>query len=188
MREYSDKELLEMYAEESERGRAFELLVEKYSKRIYWTVRKIVVCHADADDVTQNILLKLWNSLSTFRGDAGLYTWIYKIAVNESLSMLRKRRGGLFVSQSSMANQLEQISQNEGLAASDAITQAMERAILRLPTKQRVVFNLRYYDELPYNDMAQILNTSVGALKASYHHATQKIEAALKSENFLELD
>lgn len=186
--EYSDKELLEMFAAPESRSRAFEYLVDKYSKRIYWAVRKIVVSHHDADDLVQDIFLKLWNALPTFRGDAGLYTWIYRIAVNESLSLLRRRKSHFFVSESDTSAQLLQISKEEGLADGDTITAAMERAILSLPTKQRVVFNLRYYDEMPYQEMSEVLGTSVGALKASYHHAVQKIEDALRSENFLESD
>lgn len=186
--EYSDKELLEMFATEDNRSRAFELLVEKYSKRIYWAVRKIVVSHHDADDIVQDIFVKLWKSLPTFRGEAGLYTWIYRIAVNESLSLLRKRKSHFFASDADTSAQLIQISQEEGLINSDAITAAIERAILNLPSKQRIVFNMRYYDDLPYQQMSEILDTSVGALKASYHHALQKIEASLKLENFLEHD
>lgn len=186
--EYSDKELIDMFAIQESRSRAFELLVEKYSKRIYWAVRKIVVSHHDADDLVQDIFIKLWHSMPTFRGDSGLYTWIYRIAVNESLSLLRKRKTRFFASDADTSAQLEQISQAEGLTDGDAITYAMEQAIINLPTKQRIVFNMRYYDEMPYQQMSEILDTSVGALKASYHHAVQKIEESLKKENFLELD
>lgn len=186
--EYTDKELIDMFAVQDSRSHAFELLVEKYSKRIYWAVRKIVVSHHDADDLVQDIFLKLWNALPTFRGDSGLYTWIYRIAINESLSLLRRRKSHFFASDADTSAQLEQISLEEGLGGGDAITAAMDRAILRLPTKQRIVFNLRYYDEMPYSEMSQVLGTSEGALKASYHHAVQKIEESLKQENFLEQD
>lgn len=186
--EYTDKELIEMFAVDENRSHAFGLLVDKYSKRIYWAIRKIVVSHHDADDLVQEVFIKLWNSIPTFRGDAGLYTWIYRIAINESLSLLRKRKTRFFASDADTSAQLEQVSQDEGLLSGDSITQAVERAILQLPTKQRIVFNMRYYDEMPYQQMSEILETSVGALKASYHHAAQKIEESLKKENFLESD
>ncbi|CDN32486.1 RNA polymerase ECF-type sigma factor [Mucinivorans hirudinis] len=190
-RDLSDKELLEMYAsteDEGSRERAFSLLVEKYSQRLYWVVRKMVISHHDTDDIIQNVLIKLWSALPTFRGESGLYTWIYKIAVNEALSTLRSKKRGFIVSESDVSHQLDALIQEEGLSDGNTLTDALNRAVLRLPTKQRLVFNLRYYDEVPYQEMSEILDTSVGALKASYHHAVQKIEEQLKMENFLERD
>lgn len=171
-----------MFAVEDDRNRAFELIVEKYSKRVYWIIRKMVISHHDSDDLTQNVFLKVWGSLATFRSESGLYTWIYRIAVNESLSFLRSKKTGFFVSENDVSRQLEQTIDQEGLFDGDAVEKAVHKAILRLPNKQRIVFNLRYFDEMPYEDMSKVLETSVGALKASYHHATQKVEEYLSKE------
>lgn len=158
------------------RETAFAHLVDRYSKRIYWTVRKIVVSHHDADDVVQNVFLKAWNSIDNFRGESGLFTWLYRIAVNESLTLIRNRRTGLFSSLSDNAAQFDRIVENEGLFNGDDIERALARAVNQLPAKQRTVFTLRYWEEMPYEEMASILDTSVGALKASYHHAVSKVE------------
>lgn len=183
MVEYDDKALIEMFADEDSRNRAFSLLVDRYSKRIYWVIRKIVVSHHDADDLVQNVFLKLWHSLCQFRGESGLYTWMYRIAVNEALSFMRSRKSNFFVSAEDNAMQLERIAADEGLFDGSLVEAAVNRAILRLPTKQRVVFTLRYYDEMPYEQMSEVLGTSVGALKASYHHAVHKVEEYLSKES-----
>lgn len=163
-------------ADGQRRETAFAHLVDRYSKRIYWTVRKIVVSHHDADDVVQNVFLKAWNSIDNFRGESGLFTWFYRIAVNESLTLIRNRRTGLFSSLSDNAAQFDRIVENEGLFNGDDIERALARAVNQLPAKQRTVFTLRYWEEMPYEEMASILDTSVGALKASYHHAVSKVE------------
>lgn len=158
-------------------------LVDRYSRRIYWTVRKIVVSHHDADDVVQNVFLKAWNSVGGFRGEAGLFTWLYRIAVNESLSLLRSRRAGLFSSlDDENGAAFDRIVGSEGLFDGDAAERALARAVGRLPAKQRAVFTLRYWDEMPYEQMSDVLDTSVGALKASYHHAVAKVEQWLRRE------
>lgn len=159
-----------------EREAAFVQLVDRYSRRIYWTVRKIVVSHHDADDVVQNVFLKVWNSVADFRGDSGLFTWLYRIAVNESLSLIRSRRTGLFCSLDDGGAAFDRIVGSEGLFDGDAAERALARAVGRLPAKQRAVFTLRYWDEMPYEQMSAVLDTSVGALKASYHHAALKVE------------
>lgn len=184
MPELDDKQLLEMFrdADPQRREIAFSHLVDKYSKRIYWTVRKIVVSHHDADDVVQNVFLKSWNSLANFRGDSGLFTWLYRIAVNESLSLIRSRRTGLFTSLSDSGAQFDRIVENEGLFDGEAIEKSLARAVSRLPAKQRAVFTLRYWDNMPYEQMSSVLDTSVGALKASYHHAAAKVEQWVSGE------
>ncbi|MCC8062711.1 MAG: sigma-70 family RNA polymerase sigma factor [Rikenellaceae bacterium] len=158
-----------------EREAAFVQLVDRYSQRIYWTVRKIVVSHHDADDVVQNVFLKVWSSAASFRGESGLFTWLYRIAVNESLSLIRSRRSSLFASLDDGSG-FARIVGSEGLFDGDAIEKALARAVGRLPAKQRAVFTLRYWDEMPYEQMSAVLDTSVGALKASYHHAAAKVE------------
>lgn len=159
-----------------EREAAFVQLVDRYGQRIYWTVRKIVVSHHDADDVVQNVFMKVWNSAGSFRGESGLFTWLYRIAVNESLSLIRNRRAGLFTSLDDGGAGFDRIVQSEGLFDGEGIERALARAVGRLPAKQRAVFTLRYWDEMPYEQMSAVLDTSVGALKASYHHAAAKVE------------
>lgn len=169
-------------ADPTEREAAFVELVDRYSQRIYWTVRKLVVSHHDTDDVVQNVFLKVWNAVGDFRGDSGLFTWLYRIAINESLSLLRSRRAGLFASLDDGGAGFDRIAGSEGLIDGEGIERALARAISRLPAKQRAVFTLRYWDEMPYEEMSAVLETSVGALKASYHHAAAKVERWVREE------
>ena len=159
------------------RRAAFEELVRKYSALLYQQIRRIVQYHDDADDVLQNTFLKAWTALDNFRGDAQVTTWLYRIAMNESITFLQKQRNNV------------SLDDEEGLAArslegdpyfdGDEIELQLQTAIAQLPEKQRVVFNLRYYDEMPYEEMSKVLDTSVGALKASYHFAVQKLQKYL---------
>lgn len=159
------------------RRAAFEELVRKYSAQLYQQIRRIVQYHDDADDVLQNTFLKAWTALDNFRGDAQVTTWLYRIAMNESITFLQKQRNNV------------SFDDEEGLAArslegdpyfdGDEIELQLQTAIAQLPEKQRVVFNLRYYDEMPYEEMSKVLDTSVGALKASYHFAVQKLQKYL---------
>ncbi|WP_304708230.1 RNA polymerase sigma factor [uncultured Rikenella sp.] len=169
-------------ADPTEREAAFVELVDRYSQRIYWTVRKLVVSHHDTDDVVQNVFLKGWNAVGDFRGDSGLFTWLYRIAINESLSLLRSRRSGLFASLDDGGAGFDRIAGSEGLIDGEGIERALARAVSRLPAKQRAVFTLRYWDEMPYEEMSAVLETSVGALKASYHHAAAKVERWVREE------
>ncbi len=184
VRQTEDIALLEQLRADRQEVReaAFVRLVEEYSQRIYWTVRKIVVSHHDADDVVQNVFLKVWNSVGGFRGESGLFTWLYRIAVNESLSLLRSRRTGLFSSLDDGGAAFDRIVSDEGLFDGEAAERALARAVGRLPAKQRAVFTLRYWDEMPYEQMSEVLGTSVGALKASYHHAVTKVEQWVRRE------
>ena len=184
VRQTEDIALLEQLRADRQEVReaAFVRLVEEYSRRIYWTVRKIVVSHHDADDVVQNVFLKVWNSVGGFRGESGLFTWLYRIAVNESLSLLRSRRTGLFSSLDDGGAAFDRIVADEGLFDGEAAERALARAVGRLPAKQRAVFTLRYWDEMPYEQMSEVLGTSVGALKASYHHAVTKVEQWVRRE------
>lgn len=169
-------------ADPTEREAAFVELVDRYSQRIYWTVRKLVVSHHDTDDVIQNVFLKVWNAVGDFRGESGLFTWLYRIAINESLSLLRSRRSGLFASLDDGGAGFDRIAGSEGLIDGEGIERALARAVSWLPAKQRAVFTLRYWDEMPYEEMSAVLETSVGALKASYHHAAAKVERWVREE------
>lgn len=175
--EISDGELLALLRENREDPhRAFRLMVKKYHRKIYWHIRQIVIDHEDAGDITQNTFIKAWENLPGFRGESSLYTWLYRIATHEALGFLkRKKKRHLFPldqHEKLLAGQIE----HDPLFDGDEIQKMLQQAILSLPTKQRLVFQMKYMQEMKYEDISQILNTSVGALKASYHHAVKKIE------------
>ncbi len=180
--ELSDKELLDQFKNEQTRHYAFNLLVRQYQKRLYWHIRKILIDHDDTDDVLQNVFIKVWRSLEGFKGESQIYTWLYRIATNESINFLnqKKKRAGIPFDEVShfLSNSLESDSYYKG----DEIQTKLQKAILTLPDKQRIVFNMKYFDEMKYEQMSEILGTSVGALKASYHHAVKKIEECLKRD------
>ncbi len=174
--EIDDKLLLEEFAIESHKHEAFRKIIEKYQKRVYWHIRKIVIDHDDTDDLTQDTFIKAWNALADFRQDAQLFTWLYRIATNEALNFLRKKK-----TRNSVSLQGEEYDLSSTLSAAtyfngDALQMRLQQAILTLPEKQRIVFNMKYFDAMKYEDMSEVLETSVGALKASYHHAVKKIE------------
>jgi RNA polymerase sigma factor, sigma-70 family len=161
--------------------KAFEKIVNNYSEKLYWQIRKLVMSHDDANDLLQNAFIKAWMSIDLFRGEAKLSTWLYKIAVNESITFLNKQRAHNNLSlddETFLSQRLESDSYFDG----DELQMKLQKAILTLPEKQRIVFNMRYYDEMPYEEMSSVLGTSVGALKASYHHATKKIEDFLNQD------
>jgi RNA polymerase sigma-70 factor (ECF subfamily) len=172
----TDKELVQLFLESDNPNYAFNLIVNKYRERLYWHIRKMVISHDDTDDVLQNTFIKAWSALPEFRGEAQLFTWLYRIATNESLTFLKKKRTKFFLPLVDVERQLSNTIEDDPLFNGDAIQKKLQKAILKLPEKQRVVFNMRYFDEMKYEDMSAILDTSVGALKASYHHAVQKIE------------
>lgn len=155
----------------------FSYLMQTYRERLYWHIRKMVISHDDADDVLQNTFMKVWRSIEQFRGGSSVYTWLYRIATNETLSFLNKKRAQYIDSiddiETNMVNQLKADNYFSGNEAEEKL----QRAIVELPEKQRLVFNMKYFDKMKYDEMAEILNSSVGALKASYHHAVKKIEA-----------
>lgn len=157
----------------------FEQIVDQYSERIYWVVRRMVASHDDANDVVQNTFIKVWQALPDFRGQSSIYTWIYRIAVNQALSFLRSERSRPNVGGEMAERELAAIIDYGGHFDGTQAERALQIAIQKLPEKQRAVFLLRYYDEMPYAEMAVVLETSEGALKASYHHAVKKIEQEL---------
>jgi RNA polymerase sigma-70 factor (ECF subfamily) len=174
-----DFEILASFKNERTRELAFTQLVKKYQQRLYWHIRRMVVAHDDTDDILQNVFIKVWKSLGDFREQANLYTWLYRIATNESLTWIeqQKKRSSISLSdeEGSISNKLEA---EKGFDA-NKLEWKLQQAIQALPEKQRAVFSLRYYDEMPYEEMSAVLETSVGALKASYHHAVKKVEAFL---------
>lgn len=152
------------------------MLVRAYQQRVYWHVRKMVIDHDDADDITQEVFIKIHKAIENFREDSQLFTWIYRIATNECLNFLNKKRKRFFLPIEDISIQLSSKIDSSNDISGDEIQKKLQKALLHLPDKQRLVFNMRYYDDLSYEDMSQITSTSVGALKASYHHAVKKIE------------
>jgi len=176
-----DQELLEKFRHPDTRQFAFNQLVRKYQQKIYWHIRKMVIDHDDADDLTQDVFVKVWKNLDTFRQDAQLFTWIYRIATNECLSFLKAKKRKFFLPIHDISEELTAKIDSATDISGDEIELKLQKALVRLPDKQRAVFNMRYYDEMKYEEMSVILGTSVGALKASYHHAVKKVEEFLKS-------
>lgn len=179
MKKLSDQEILTMFSHESTRREAFTILVRQYQERIYWLIRRIVIDHDDADDVLQNSLIKIWKGLPFFREGSALFSWIYRIAYNEALSFLKTRKRELRLNSRSFCEHLEDVIDDNKHMDCNEIEKKLQKALLTLPEKQRMVFNLRYYDEMGYEEMSELLGTSAGALKASYHHAVKKIEKSL---------
>ncbi len=175
-----DKQILEQFRAIETRTAAFNALVKKYQQKIYWHARKMVIDHDDADDLTQEIFIKVWHNLAEFRAESQLYTWLYRIASNECLTFLnKKKRASLTPIDDVVANELSQKLDSGELITGDEIQIKLQKALLRLPDKQRLVFNMKYYDELTYHEISEITGTSEGALKASYHLAVKKIEEYL---------
>jgi RNA polymerase sigma factor (sigma-70 family) len=182
MTDDQDKDILKRFRDPSSRNLAFSELVNRYQERLYWHIRRIVIDHDDADDVLQNTFIKAFKNLERFREDSQLYTWLYRIATNESISFLKSKRRNIFVSLDDVSHALSGKLEADPQLSGDAIQMKLQKAILTLPTKQRMVFNMKYFDEMKYEDMAEVTGTSVGALKASYHHAVKKIVTYMKQQ------
>lgn len=181
MGHYSDDKLLAMFRDENSRSNAYNLIVLKYQKRLYWHIRRMVITHEDADDVLQNSLIKAWKGLINFKEESQLYTWLYRIATNETITFLNKKKKRFFIPINDVEHELSSKLESDDFYTGDEIQLKLQKAILTLPEKQRLIFNMKYYDELKYEEISAILKTSVGGLKASYHIAAKKIEEFLKA-------
>jgi RNA polymerase sigma-70 factor (ECF subfamily) len=177
----SDAELLMQFRSPATKEKAFTVIIKKYQEKLYWHVRRMVVDHEDANDVLQNVFIRVWNGLENFRQDSQLYTWLYRIATNESLTYIEMQKKRSSVSLSDVESGLSNKIMADKHFDPNRLEWKLQLAIQQLPEKQRIVFNLRYYDEMPYEEMSRVLETSEGALKASYHHAVKKIEAYIKN-------
>ena len=173
---HDDEQLIEQLRDPQRCRKAFNEVIKIYTEPLYWQIRKMVIDHDDANDVLQNTFIKAWSSIENFRGDAKLSTWLYKIAINESITFINKEKPRNNVSldddDSFLINSLASDEWFDG----DDLRLELQKAINSLPEKQRLIFNMRYFDDMKYEDMSEILGTTVGALKASYHHAVKKIE------------
>jgi RNA polymerase sigma factor (sigma-70 family) len=171
-----DKDLLVKIRNPETKNYGFNLLVRAYQQKVYWHIRKMVIDHDDADDVTQEVFIKIHKYIDNFREDSQLYTWIYRIATNECLSFLQKKKRRFFLPIGDLTHELISKLDSSPHISGDEIQLKLQKALLTLPDKQRLVFNMKYFEDMPYEQIAEITNTSVGALKASYHHAVKKIE------------
>ncbi len=190
MNELSDIQLLQQFRQAAEspngaamRQQVFRVLVTRYQKKLYWHIRRMLIDHDDTDDVLQNTFIKVWRALDGFKEDAQLYTWLYRIATNETLSFIRQRKADLHVRFGDVEYNIESKLHDDNYFRGDEIQKKLQLAIQTLPEKQRLVFNMKYFEEMRYEDMSAVLETSVGALKASYHHAVKKIEAYIRNTN-----
>jgi len=172
-----DDNISELLKEDLNKG--FRLLVEKYSSKLYWHIRRLVIIHEDADDALQNTFMNAWRSIDNFRSDSSLYTWLYSIATNEALTLINKRKRNAAVSIDDLESYFANSQEGSTWFDGDEAQMKLQNAILKLPEKQRIVFNLKYYDEMTYEEMSKVLKTSEGALKASYHYAVKKIEKTI---------
>jgi RNA polymerase sigma factor (sigma-70 family) len=177
----SDAELLLEFRQPETKEAAFTTIIRKYQEKLYWHIRRLVVSHDDANDVLQNVFIRVWNGLENFRSDSQLYTWLYRIATNESLSFIESQKKRSAVSLSDVETGLSNKIKADKHFDANRLEWKLQLAIQQLPEKQRIVFTLRYYDEMPYEEMSRVLETSEGALKASYHHAVKKIEDYIKN-------
>lgn len=180
--EDQDQYILSQFKEPGGRPEAFQLLVQTYQERMYSIVRKMVIDHDDADDVLQETFVKVWKNLEKFQGGSKLYTWLYRIATNECLRFLEKKKKRYFLSLNNVTQELSAKVDQSPTLDGDEIQRRLQKALLQLPDKQRLVFNLKYFEDLKYDAIAEITGTSVGGLKASYHLAVKKIETLLQLE------
>jgi RNA polymerase sigma-70 factor (ECF subfamily) len=171
-----DAELLVKFRNPATREQAYTTIIKKYQERLYWHVRRMVVDHEDANDILQNVFIRVWNALDNFKEESQLYTWLYRIGTNESLTFLENRKKRSAVSLSDVESGLSNKIKADKHFDPSKIEWKLQLAIEQLPQKQKIVFSLRYYDEMPYEEMSRVLDTSEGALKASYHHAVKKVE------------
>ena len=175
-----DQDIIALIRVENSRRYGFDLLVKTYQEKLYWVIRRVLISHAETDDVLQDVLIKVWENISAFKGDAKLYTWLYRIAVNETLMALRKKRRRFFIPIVDVEKELEaELECGDGFTG-DEIQLKLQKAILTLPQKQRLVFLLKYFDDLKFADISVIMGVSIGGLKAQYHHAVKKIKKTLE--------
>lgn len=180
--EYSDAHLAEMFQQPEKKEYAFNILLDRYKERLYWHIRKMLISHDDTDDVLQETFVKIWKGIENFRGESRLFTWLYRIATNEALAFLRSKRRKSLLSIVDVEQHLTDTLTSDPGVQGDEIRIKLQKAILTLPEKQRLVFNMKYFDELKYEEIADILGITTGSLKASYHHAVKKIEKYLTED------
>jgi len=183
MKQVEDAEILAKFSVEKTRKEAFNLLLSKYQQKIYWHIRRLVIDHDDTDDLVQETFVKVWKNLANFRSDSQLYTWLYRIATNESITFLNKKKLKNNISLDDTNGELAETLAASSYFDGDKVQRKLQEAILTLPEKQRIIFNMKYFDDMKYDEISEVLGTSVGALKASFHIAVKKIESILLNED-----
>jgi len=181
-----DEEIIRLFHAKNGEQKAFRLLVSKYSERLYWHIRKIVLDHEDSNDVLQDTFVKIWQGLYTFRHESKLFTWMYRVATNEALNFLNEKCRKTYGNSEEITEMLENQLESDPYFCGDDIQRELQKSILKLSERQRLVFNMKYYDNMKYEDMAEVLNVAVGTLKATYHTAVKKIEESLKISDTLQ--
>jgi RNA polymerase sigma factor (sigma-70 family) len=183
MKQVEDAEILEKFSVERTRQEAFSLLLNKYQQKIYWHVRRMVINHDDTDDLVQDVFVKVWKNLGNFRSDSQLYTWIYRIATNESITFLNKQKRQNNTPLDEVSSEVVESLIEPSYFNGTEIQLKLQRAIQTLPEKQKLIFNMKYFDDMKYEEISEVLGTSVGALKASFHIAVKKIETFMLNED-----
>jgi RNA polymerase sigma factor (sigma-70 family) len=176
----SEEALIAAFVANNNRHRVFMEIVHRYKEKVYYHIRRIVVDHDDADDASQNTFIRVWENLAGFRNECALYSWIYRIATNEALTLLRKKRNHLGLDEANA--EMGRLIDSGAYLSGDEIQRKLQKHLLTLPEKQKLVFQLKYFEDLTYEQMAEVTGTSVGALKASYFHAVRKIEQLMNRE------
>lgn len=179
---WTDEDIIEKIKDKKTVDYGFNLLMEKYQEKVYWVIRRMVIDHESSDDIAQETFVKVWKNLDKFKGESKLYTWIYRIATNEALTHLRKKKRRFFLPIGDLENELISTLEADTYYSGDEIQLKLQKAILTLPEKQRLVFNMKYFEELKFREIAEVLEVTVGNLKAQYHHAVKKIEKYLKED------
>lgn len=176
---WTDEEIIDKIQNKETVNYGFNLLMEKYQEKVYWVIRRMVIDHDSSNDIAQEAFVKVWKNIDSFKGDAKLYTWIYRIATNEALNYLRKKKRRFFLPIGDVEHELTSSLEADHFYSGDEIQLKLQKALLKLPEKQRLVFNMKYFEEMKFKDIAEVLEVSVGSLKAQYHHAVKKIEKFL---------
>ncbi|MDR1755739.1 MAG: sigma-70 family RNA polymerase sigma factor [Culturomica sp.] len=182
-----DKEIIELFHVQGKKENAFRLLVNRYSEKLYWHIRKIVLNHEDSNDILQNVFLKVWQGLAEFRYEAKLYTWMYRIATNESLNFLDEKKRKVHGYAVEITEMLENTLESDLYFSGDRIQLELQKSVLRLTERQRLIFNMKYFDDMTYEEIAEVLDVAVGTLKATYHNAVKKIEENMRLMDSLTL-
>lgn len=175
-----DNEIIELFHLKNKKEEAFRSLVDKYKEKLYWHIRKMVLNHEDTNDILQNTFVKIWQGLKEFRYESGLYTWMYRIATNESINFLNEKKRKVYGNSGEITEALENMLESDVYFSGDEIQKELQKAILKLTDRQRLIFNMKYFDDMPYEDIAAILEVAVGTLKATYHNAVKKIEENMR--------
>lgn len=179
---WTDEEIIEKIRDEKTVNYGFNLLMDEYQEKVYWVIRRMVIEHGVADDLAQDTFVKVWKNIDSFKGGSKLYTWIYRIATNEALNHLRKSKRRFFLPIGDIEYELTSSLDADVYYNGDDIELKLQKAILKLPKKQRLVFNMKYFEEMKFKDISEIMKVSIGSLKAQYHHAVKKIEKFVKED------